>query len=397
MEPVCVGLIGAGDISPVYLNALTRSSLLDLMSVATRNLSSASQIAQAHGARGASVQDMLADPAIELVINLTPGVAHQEINAAAIEAGKHVYSEKPFALTHNAAADLAAAAERRNILIGSAPDTFYGSAHQAARRAIDEGLLGKIVFGTSLLGLPGLEYFHPNPAAFYRPGGEPPFDAGPYYITMWINLLGPVRRVYATSGAGQKERTIRRGPLAGTTFAVEVDSTFNTILEFDDASVNFIISLDSALPTQRAGEVYGSEGVMFLSDPMFFSGTPELVRSPQDRTKLETAGLAFSAPNRVDHIGRPVADYRGVGMTDLALAIRTGSQHRTGPDFIVHAVDVMEAIAISARERRAVDLVSTCNRPKPLDPVEDASLIALTPSPFDLEAASGAHSSHLLD
>lgn len=391
LEPVRVGVIGAGDISEVYLNGLNRSTALELRKIATRSPQSAQAAAAKYGAEAASVADLLADDAIELVVNLTPGVAHEEINAAIIESGKHVHSEKPFALSRQAASELVVLAERRGVLIGSAPDTFYGSAHQAARKALDSGAIGKAVFGTSFLGLPGLEHFHPNPAAFYRPGGEPPFDVGPYYFTMWINLLGPVKRVYSASGSGQDERTIRRGPLAGTSFPVEVDTTFNTILEFENASVSLIISLDVVNPAQRAGELYGSNGLLTLSDPLFFSGEPSLTAPGGARSVLDGAGFAFSRENRLNHIGKPVADYRGVSMTDLALAIRTGSSHRTGPEFIVHSVEVMEAVARSAAEGRPVDLQSTCQRPAPLDPVADAQLIALTPSPFDAGNLAAAH------
>ena len=212
MEPVRIGVVGAGDISAVYLNAITRSSALHLRAIATRDPQAIAEKARGLGARAMSVAELLADEAIELVVNLTPGVAHEEINGAALEAGKHVYSEKPFALSHAAARRLADIAEGRGLLIGSAPDTFYGSAHQAARKALDAGAIGRPVFGTSFLGLPGLELFHPSPEAFYRPGGEPPFDAGPYYTTMWINLLGPVKRVFSVSGAGKTERTILHGP-----------------------------------------------------------------------------------------------------------------------------------------------------------------------------------------
>lgn len=242
----------------------------------------------------------------------------------------------------------------------------------------------------SFIGLPGLEHFHPNPAAFYQPGGEPPFDVGPYYITMWMHLLGPVKKVYATSGSGQANRTIRRGPLQGTTFPVAVDTTFNTILEFENASVCLVMSLDVVMPTQRPGELYGTDGILSLSDPMFFSGDPSILYPQSGRQPLPTENLAFSRHNRLNHAGQPVADYRGVGMTDLALAIRLGTKHRTAPDFIVHAVEVMDAIATSARSGDAVILQTTCERPDSINPLEDAQLISLTPSPYDLETFTSA-------
>lgn len=383
IEPVRVGVIGAGDISDVYLNAITRSPLLDLRAIATRSPDRAEATANRFCTSATHLADLLRDEAVELVLNLTPGKVHGEINEAAIAAGKHVYSEKPFTLSGRSALRLARLADAKGVLIGSAPDTFYGSAHQAVRTALDQGLIGKPVFGSSFLGLPGLELFHPSPSAFYQPGGEPPFDVGPYYIAMWINLLGPVRKVYAAAGRGQAERTIRRGPKSGESFAVEVDTTFNAILEFEGASVSLVMSLDVVTPTLRPGELFGAAGMLSLADPMFFSGEPGISQSMGDRRALATEDLPFADHNRLDHVGRPVADYRGVGLTDLALAIRTGSRHRTSADFIIHSVEVMEAIAASARNGRVEVLQSTCKRPAPLDPQRDALLIELTASPFD--------------
>ncbi|WP_219893042.1 Gfo/Idh/MocA family protein [Aquisediminimonas profunda] len=380
-------MIGIGDISPVYLSAISRSPAVALHRIASRSAVKAEQVAAGYGATGSDIATLLADDSIEMVVNLTPAIAHDALNAAIIAAGKHVYSEKPFALSAKVASELAANAARAMVMIGSAPDTLYGSVHQAARRALDDGAIGRVVFGTSFIGLPGLEMFHPNPAAFYRAGGEPPFDVGPYYIAMWINLLGPVRRVYAASGSGQAERVIRRGPLAGQSFAVEVDSTFNAILEFETASVSLVLSLDVITPMLRPGELYGSDGILALADPMFFSGEAALTTPGAGRQSLDSEGLAFSRANSRNHVGEPVADYRGVGLIDLALAIRNGKRHRTAADFIVHSVEVMEAIAIAARTHQPIVLKTTCVRPEVLDPVADADLIALTPSPFDFDPA----------
>lgn len=391
MEPVRTGVIGIGDISPVYLNAISRSAAVDLRRIASRSAERASEVAALFGAIGSDVAALLADDSIEMVVNLAPAIAHDELNAAIIAAGKHVYSEKPFALSEQVASQLADDALRKGVLIGSAPDTLYGSAHQAARQTFDSGAIGREVFGMSFIGLPGLEMFHPNPAAFYRAGGEPPFDFGPYYFAMWINLLGPVRRVYAASASGRDERVIRRGPRAGQTFPVEVDSTFTAVLEFDTVSVSIVLSLDVVTPMLRPGELYGSDGILSLADPMFFSGETALTRPQEGPQPLDTSGLAFGEANRRDHLGRPVADYRGVGLVDLALAIRTGKPHRTAADFIVHSVEVMEAVTIAARTHQAVTLRTSCARPDILDPVRDADLIALTPSPFDFDPSDTGH------
>ncbi|NML92858.1 Gfo/Idh/MocA family protein [Novosphingobium olei] len=391
MEAVRTAVIGLGDISGVYLHAISRSPAVDLCRVASRSSARAQHVGAQFDAEPSDVASVLADPSIEMVVNLTPAIAHDDLNEAIISAGKHLYSEKPFALSKAVASGLAASAARKGVLVGSAPDTLYGSVHQAARRAVDQGAIGREVFGMSFIGLPGLEMFHPNPSAFYRPGGEPPFDVGPYYIAMWINLLGPVRRVHATSASGQDMREVRRGPLAGTRFAVQVDTTFNAILEFETASVSLVLSLDVVTPTLRPGELFGSVGSLALADPMFFSGSASLTIAGSAPQPLDTTGLPFAEPNRRNHLGVPVADYRGVGLIDLALAIRTGRANRKTADFIVHSVEVMEAIAIAARTRHAVDLTTTCARPEPLDPVDDAALIALTASPFDFDPADAGH------
>ncbi len=395
IQPVRVGVIGAGDISGVYLNAIAGSPVLELGGVATRTPERADAVARPLGAAGMSVDALLADPAIELVVNLTPGRDHAALNAQIIATGKSVYSEKPFALTLETARQLAEQAAAKNVLIGSAPDTFYGAAHQAARRALDAGVIGQPVFGQSFMGLPGLEMFHPNPAQFYLPGGEPPYDIGPYYIAMWVSLLGPVRRFHATGSFGPAERVVRHGPRKGSSFPVVVATTFLTTLTFDAAHVGLTISLDVALPTQRPGEIYGTHGMLFLANPMFFSGAATQFAPATGHNPLNTADMPFADPNRLDHAGQPVADYRGVGLVDMALALRTGRPHRTGADFVVHTVEIMEAMTRSAQSGATVTLASSCERPALLDPVEDALLIANTASPFDLATEQAARTARL--
>lgn len=395
MQPVKVGVIGAGDISGVYLNAIAGSPMLELAGVASRTPERAAAVAEPFGAAGMSVEALLADPQVELVVDLTPGRDHAALNARIIAAGKSVYSEKPFALTLEDAQQLAGQAAANGVLIGSAPDTFYGAAHQAARRALDAGAIGQPVFGQSFMGLPGLELFHPNPAQFYLPGGEPPYDIGPYYIAMWVSLLGPVRRVHAAAGTGPAERTVRHGPRKGSRFPVEVPTTFLITLTFDAAHVALAISLDVAMPTQRPGDLYGTQGMLALADPIFFSGAPAQFAPASGRSLLDTADMPFAAPNRLDHTGQPVADYRGVGLVNMALALRTGRPHRTGADFVVHTVEIMEAITRSARTGEAIALHSSCARPAPLDAVDDALLIANTASPFDLAVEQAARTARL--
>lgn len=382
-DPVRVGVIGAGDISDVYLRMMVRSPALDLVAVAARDVERAGAKAATYGARGESVSGLLGDPSIELVVNLAPAASHDQLNRAAISAGKHLYSEKPFALSAETAQGLAALAEKSGRLVGGAPDTFYGAAHQAARAALDAGEIGAPVFGTAAVGHPGIEHFHPDPEAFYRPGGEGPLDIGPYHILQWVNLLGPVRRVACAGALGAGAREIRRGPRAGLTFDVDVPTSFSALLWFETGHVAISFSLDVADPRAAPAELHGTHGIIELADPNFFGGAPRIRRAGVAPYPLDTAAHAFGVPNRTNHGGIAVCDYRGVGIVELAMAARGLGTHRANAGLITHVTEVATALVAAAREERVIDLVTRCERPAPLGAGgHDALLRALAPSPY---------------
>jgi predicted dehydrogenase len=382
VDPICVGVIGAGDISTVYLNTIRRTEALQLRGIASRSMTSAQEKAAQYGVPAATLDTLLGDPTVELLVNLTPGSEHDAINARIIEAGKHLYTEKPFSLSAANARRLAGDAQAAGLRIGSAPDTFFGAGHQAARRVIDSGGIGKPVLGISIVGHAGVENFHPNPAGFYQSGGEPPFDIGPYYITQWVNLLGPVRHVQASSAKGENERTVLRGPNAGSRFSVEIDTSYTAVLTFDEATVSFVMSLDMAQPPTYQNLCYGTGGSLALVDPNFFGGEPSLRQSGRDTQSVSIDDLPFGMPNRKNHAGAPAADYRGVGLLDLAIGLRTGRRHRADAAFVVHVCEVMEAVVMSARTHETVTIESACHRPAPLDQDRDALLIAAMRSPW---------------
>lgn len=382
-----VGVIGAGDISDVYLNAIDRSPALKLQAIATRSVESAWEKANARGVAAVSVDAILSDPAVELVVNLAPGSAHDALNMAIIESGKHLYTEKPFSLSFANAQKMMMRADIQGLRAGSAPDTFLGAGHQAARTIVDRGSLdmgslGQPVIGLSTVGHAGTEYFHPNPAPFYQPGAEPPFDIGPYYLVQWINLLGPVRRVYASARRGLAERQIRRGPQAGTNFPVDIATSYAATLSFDAATVTLVMSLDMAERPAHQNHLYCTEGSIILPDPNFFGGEPIVCRHGADRQTVSIADRPFGANNRAGHTGVAVADYRGVGLVDLAIAIRTGRPHRANGALALHLCEVMEAIMSSSHSGEAVAVSSDCDRPSALDPERDRLLADLMITPW---------------
>lgn len=379
-----IGVVGCGSISDVYFAAISRSPALTLKSVSARGMESATRQAARYGGEAVTFEAMLADPAVDLIVNLTPSASHFDLNRRILEAGKHLYTEKPFVLTLADAQALNRLAQERGLHIGSAPDTFFGAAHQAARALIDEGAIGQIVHGAAFVGHPGIEYFHPNPAGFYRPGSEPPYEIGPYYITQLVNLLGPVTQVLARSVRGPAERTVRTGPRQGEAFAVDVPTSFTAILTFKQgASFTLTLSLDVRKHARQPIELYGTKGSLQLCDPNFFGGIPLLSRDGGDWTEVDTSAFPLGTPNRPGHGGPRVVDYRGIGIVDMVVAMATGTPHRTGPDLVTHCTEVMEAIMRAASGEAGVEITTRCARPAPFTRDTDAAVLDLMRSPHE--------------
>ncbi len=379
-----VGVVGCGAISDVYFASISRSPALVLKSVAARGMDSAMRQAGRYGGDAVTFEAMLADPAIDLIVNLTPSAQHLDLNRRVLEAGKHLYTEKPFVLSLSDAQALVALADARGLRVGSAPDTFFGAAHQAARALVDDGAIGRPVHGAGFVGHPGIEHFHPNPAGFYQPGCEPPYEIGPYYITQLVNLLGPVVSVSAHSANGPAERTTRRGPHAGESFPVDVSTSYVAILVFEQGTmITLTLSLDVARHTRRPLELYGTQGSLQLCDPNFFGGVVQVSRGGQGWEDIDTATMALGMPNRDGLGGGRVADYRGIGIVDMACAIANGRPHRTGLDLVCHCIEVMEAIMRAAAGEGHAAITTRCARPAPFSRADDAAVLSLMRSPHE--------------
>lgn len=367
MDPVILGLIGCGNISDAYLAGAARSGAVAVKACADLRPEVAQAKAAAHDIRAMSVDDLLADPEIELVVNLTVPDAHVPIGLAVLAAGKHHYSEKPFGTNVAEARRLVAAAAETDLRLGCAPDTFLGGAPQAVRRLIDDGAIGRPVGGTVAFMSPGMQGWHPNPDFFFQPGGGPVLDVGPYYVAALVNLFGPVRRVAAIAGRAHDSRTIGSGPRAGEAVPVAVPTHFNGALEFDNgANVSFIASWDVQRHAHNEIEIYGTEGSLIVPDPNFFGGTPRLSVRGGDWQDQPIDAHPFSAPNFTTSRGAQVANYRMIGVVDMAYAIRAGRPHRANAAFALHALEVMEGLHVSAETGRHVAVESRCDRPAPV-------------------------------
>src|SRR5271169_5489462 len=232
MNRVKVAVIGCGNISAAYLKAAKTFPILDIVALSDLNLGVAETRSAEFGIPAKPVEAVLADSAIEVVLNLTVPKAHVEVGLKAIAAGKHVHSEKPLGVTVADARKLMQAAAAKGLRVGCAPDTFLGGAHQTARHCIDEGFIGRPVGGAAFFMCPGHERWHPNPGFYYLHGGGPMLDMGPYYVTDLVNLLGPVASVSGVATRMRAERTITSQPLAGTHIPVEVATHVTGVLRF---------------------------------------------------------------------------------------------------------------------------------------------------------------------
>jgi predicted dehydrogenase len=367
MEPTVIGIIGCGNISDAYLSGAARSELIRVKSCADLNAEAAERKASEYGIAAVPVDALLADPEIEIVINLTVPLAHGPVSRQIITAGKHVYSEKPLSARFSEGQALMLAAAGRGVRVGCAPDTFLGAAHQACRRAIDAGRIGRPIAGAAAVLTHGMEHWHPNPEFFFKRGGGPIHDIAPYYVTQLVNLLGPVTRVAALASSASPRRTVTSEPRRGQVIEVEVPTTVNGVLSFaSGANVSLSASWDVWKHRRLPFEIYGTEGSMLVPDPNFFGGEPQITERDSDWQALDIFAHPFGIPNRTLRSGARVADYRIIGLLDMAAALRQGRTHRANGDLALHVLEVLDAFERSSVEGRHVMIETPCERPEPL-------------------------------
>ncbi len=350
-----VGIIGAGNISSQYLKAMRGFGVLDIRGIADQRAEAAEARAAEFEVPAMSVAQLLADPAVDIVVNLTIPRAHAAVGLSAIAAGKHVYGEKPLGISFAEGKALLDAAGARGVRIGSAPDTFLGGGQQTARAVVDSGVLGRVVGGNAVFAGAGHEYWHPDPAFYYDVGGGPVLDMGPYYITSLVNLLGPVARVQALSVTPHAERPIRSEPRRGQMMPVRVDTHVTGTLIFSSgALIQVTMSFDVPRHVHVPIQLFGTEASLLVPDPNTFGGE---VRIARPRADWEDVAVTL-----------PYADqnYRSLGVADMALAILEDRPHRASGALALHVLEVMEAFAIAAREERIVDIATPLERPAPL-------------------------------
>lgn len=355
-ETVKVGIIGCGVISGIYLKNLPTFDLVDVVACADLMLERAQARATEFDVpRACLPEELLADPAVDVVVNLTIPRAHAGVALAAVDAGKSVYNEKPLAVERAAGEELLRRAAARGVLVGGAPDTFLGGGIQTCRQLIDEGAIGEPVAASAFFANHGHEHWHPDPDFYYQAGGGPLFDMGPYYLTALVSLLGPISHISASARTTFPERTISSEPRQGQIIRVETPTHVAGTLEFRSGAIGTVItSFDVWAHSLPRIEIYGSEGTLSVPDPNGFGG-PVRLRQGREKEWREMPLTRGWAENS-----------RGLGVADMAHALRSGRPNRASGALAFHVLDAMHAMLDSARERRHVTLQSSCERPAPL-------------------------------
>ena len=352
-----IGIIGCGNISSVYFKAPRLFNFLEVVACADIDMKRASSQAEKYGVpKACTVEELLADPEIEIVINLTIPNAHAEVALQAIAAGKAVYGEKPFATRRADGKAILEAARAKQVRIGNAPDTFLGGGFQTCIKLINDGQIGKPIAATAFMLNHGMENWHPDPYFFYQPGAGPMFDVGPYYLTALIAMMGPIQRVTSSMQMTFPERIVTSEPKYGTKIPVNTPTHIAGIMEFASGAVGTILtSFDVWHQRLPFIEIYGTEGTLSTPDPNHFDG-PVYIRRAKDETWREiplTHGYTSNA--------------RGIGIADMAHAMRSDRLQRANGEMAYHVLDIIESFMQSATERRHITLTSTCTRPEPLN------------------------------
>ncbi|MFR9708572.1 Gfo/Idh/MocA family protein [Paenibacillus sp. MB22_1] len=345
MTDIQIGIIGCGNISPAYLRHLAKSDRLKVVALADQFPEKARERAEEFGIENVfTVEEMLRHPKIDLILNLTVPSSHAAINIAALEHGKHVYVEKPLAIHLEDASRMLELAAARHLRVGCAPDTFLGAGLETARKAIQDGLIGRPAAASAFMVSGGPESWHPNPEFFYAEGGGPMFDMGPYYLTALVQLLGPIRRISGSAGSQIPERTIGSGPKAGTPIPVHTPTHYSATLDFVGGAIGTLVtSFDvrggSMLPRI---EIYGTEGTLEVPDPNWFTGEVKLRRAGEET--WETLPPVFASGD----------NERGRGIEEMVQAIQEGREHRASGKLAYHVLEAMHAVARSSKEGRHI-------------------------------------------
>ena len=368
-----IGLIGCGNIAETYFRAQDYFNNIKFVACADKFPEVSEKCADQYNIKSLTVDEIIHDTNVDVILNLTIPQAHYEISKLALVAGKHVYSEKPMSIKYDEAHELVNLAKDNNLYLGNAPDTFLGGGGQVARKFVDNGDIGKVMTGNFIFAFPGVQEFHPNPESWFQSGGGPVIDMGPYFFTTLVNLLGPVKNVRARGKKFADQREYLVGPKKGKSFNVDISTSVMLDIEFaNEAIVQGFISFDVQNHARNHMELYGTKGSLVVPDPNMFGGPVLLSRELGSKwQEFSVEDKYLGKTNIINHSGRSneapkQSNYRGVGLSEMIYSIENNIQHRCNGNLALHVLDIIESTIIASETKKEVSLRSTCEQPKPL-------------------------------
>lgn len=357
MNKMNIGIIGCGNISSIYMENIPTFHQLHLLACADLDVQRANiQAEKFHIPKAYTVEEMLADPEVDLIINLTIPSAHANVAISALKAGKHVYIEKPLAITREDAQAILTVANKQNLFVGSAPDTFLGAGIQTAIDIISQGKIGTPIGASAFMINRGPEHWHPDPTFFYKQGGGPMFDMGPYYLTALVALLGPIKRIAGSARISYDERTILSEPHLGEKIKVDIPTHIAGTIDFASGAIaTLTTSFDAFGGTSLPPiEIYGSEGTLLVPDPNFFGGTLQFRRKDEENFEQIPLTHKFDGNDR------------GIGVADMVDAILNQRAHRANGDLAFHVLEAMHGFHDASESGQYYEMKSICNQPTQL-------------------------------
>jgi predicted dehydrogenase len=357
IKPVKTAIIGSGSISDAYLGTMiNKFKILDVVGCCDRSPEKAQAKAEKYGVRALSMEEILADDSIELVVNLTTPVAHYPVIKQLLEAGKHVYTEKALTVELEHAADLLKIANQKGLYLGAAPDTFLGSAIQTARYVLDSGMIGEITSCYCALTRDSELFSRAFPFTA-RPGGGIGFDVGIYYITALLSILGPVKEVSGVVRTRKPERQDYTPERFGETFQIECENLMSGILQFESGTVgNLLFDANSifTIPERPAVVLFGTMGILYMADPNQFGGEVKVILKGNNEPFVMQQSHTFSS------------EYRGLGVAEMAWSLRMGRKNRANKEMAYHALEVLHGIVRSSETGSNQVMQSTFEKTPPI-------------------------------
>ena len=378
-----VGLIGCGHIAETYFRAEKYFNNIKIIKCADINLKAARKCSKDYGVKCLSVNEILKDQEVEIILNLTIPKAHYEISKKALLNGKHVYSEKPLAINLKDGKELLKISRRKKLYLGNAPDTFLGGGIQKSKELVEKNIIGKIKLGNAVFAFPGIQSYHPNPEPWFaKLEGGPVIDMGPYYITALVNLLGPAKKVSGRIINGSKYRTIGIGPKKGRKFKVNCPTTYLSTITFKNNTViRLTLSFDVIAHQRNHIELYGEKGSMIVPDPNMFGGSVFTCKKLGDNwkefktTKMHLGKINIRTQSSRANEAPTNANYRGAGLSEMAYSIEKKRKHLCNGEISLHVLDIITSIMKASKSGVNQSINTDCVKPKKFTNIDIRKII----------------------